>query len=132
MTIIGEPVRYGNVVSALDLIMVTPIQDRPSLNNSDIFSVFDEMSPTAFVYSSYCLLLVGTILSVVITFKDSSRSLTRTCNHFLKALWSILETAVDQENYKPIILHVRIVWLFLNFFIFIFVFGYFLNFISVN
>ena len=132
MTIIGEPVKFGSVESALDLIMFTPIQNRPPLNNSDILDVFNEMSPLAFAYSFYCLLLVSIVLPIVNMAKRGSLSHGRAWCHFFKAIWSIVETVIDQENYQPIIVHAQIIWLFLNFFVFVFVCGYFLNLISVN
>ena len=112
--------------------MITPIIHRPSLNNSDILDVFKEISPLAFAYMTYCCVLVGIVLTVVAAILDDSRSPVKAFGHFVKALWSILETAVDQENYQPIIVHSRTIWLFLNLFVIVFVFGYFLNFISVN
>ena len=131
MIFMGEPVKFGSPTMALDLIMYTQIQQRPSLNNTEILSVFNEMSPLAFAYSFYCLLLIAIILTLVAVINGSKKPLT-VCRHFLKALWSILETAIDQENYQPSIVHAQVGWLFLNFFTFVFVFGYFLNFISVN
>ena len=112
--------------------MYTPIQHRPLLNNVDITNVFETMSPTTFAYSVYCLLLVGITLSAMIAATDSSRNLYKTLNHFLRAIWSIIETLIDQENYRPIIASAQIVWLFLNYFIVVIIFGHFLNLISVN
>ena len=131
-TIVGEPVKYGSVTTASDLVMQTPIIHRPSLNNTDILSVFKQMSPSAFAYMSYCFVLVSIVLSAVAMTTDRPRGPVKAYGNFVKALWSIFETAVDQENYRPKVVHTRSVWLFLSLSVFVFIFGYFLNLISVN
>jgi len=112
--------------------MLTPIQHRQSLNNSDIFNVFKEMSPLAFAYSFYCLLLVGTILLVITITGSGHCDLWQTFRQIIKTIWSMLEALIDQENYQPIIASSRTVWLFFNLFIFVFITSYFLNLISTN
>ena len=152
--LVGEPVEIGPVWFATDMYIASN-RGVPTEKHGQVTDAFGRWSPVVY---GYCLILasIAAVLLAILTniidgrgnqstlqqilrkarFLVSSsvirRRFQRLISQYFRALWHMLETMLDQENYQPVSDLAQLLWLFVCTAIFITIFGFWVNLISTD
>lgn len=128
-----EPVKIGRSLLPAD-VALTMASRPPIAHEADISEIVFNFDSLFYLYVLLILSFLGAFIGVIPTKvrKRVKLSCKRIIRRIVKPLWAIFEAVVDQENYNPPSWPKRIAWLFACLAIFVTVFGYFLNLMSVE
>ncbi|KAI1289921.1 hypothetical protein HDE_08160 [Halotydeus destructor] len=122
----GEPIKHGPPVINVDLQIYSQ-KGAPKKEYTNVTDVFHNIRA---IVGAYVAILFQVCVTIGLSYRR--KSFTAVINYYLKCIWEFLKVMFLQESEHGVTWSVKLLWLHLSLFSFIWLYGHILNLMSTD